>query len=111
MKKLVATLLMVPMVAHADFWTGNDLYSRQTSTDSIDKVQAFGYVMGLYDAGVRAVFCPPTERGITVGQVNDMAKNWLANVPHRRNEPAERLVFEMFKQVWPCQNRNSRGGA
>jgi hypothetical protein len=108
MKKLLAMLLCVPILAHADFWTGNDLYNRQTSTDSMERVQAFGYVIGVYDVGVNAIFCPITERGITVGQVNDMVRLWLANNPQRRNEPAERLVLEVYKQTWPCQN--NRGG-
>ena len=105
MKKLLAALLFVPALAHAEFWTGNKLYERLTSTDMTDRIQAMGYVMGVYDVTVHALFCPGNETNITVGQVQDMAKNWLANNPHRRNESAEKLVTEVFKQVWPCRNR------
>ena len=106
MKKWIAGLLMVPCMAYADFWSGNDLYNKQTSNDVLDRVQAMGYVIGVYDVGVSAIFCPRTESGITVGQLNDMIRNWLANTPHRRHEPAERLVLDAYKQVWPCPNRN-----
>lgn len=109
MRKLLAVLLFFPAMAHAEFWTGNKLYERLTSSDVTDRVQAMGYVMGVYDVAVHALFCPGPEGNITVGQVQDMAKNWLANNPHRRNESAEKLVTEAFRQVWPCRNRNSKG--
>ena len=105
MKKLLVALLMLPAMAHAEFWTGNKLYERMTSSDMTDRIQAMGYVMGVYDVAVHALFCPGNETNITVGQVRDMAMNWLANNPHRRNESAEKLVTEAFKQVWPCRNR------
>ena len=105
MKKLLATLLFLPSMVCAEFWTGNKLYERLTSSDVTDRVQAMGYVMGVYDVAVHALFCPGNETNITVGQVQDMARNWLANNPHRRNESAEKLVTEAFRQVWPCRNR------
>lgn len=105
MRKLLVALLMLPAMAHAEFWTGNKLYERLTSSDMTDRIQAMGYVMGVYDVAVHALFCPGSETNITVGQVRDMAMNWLANNPHRRNESAEKLVTEAFKQVWPCRNR------
>ena len=108
MKKLLATALMVPCLAYADFWTGNNLYSKQTG-NSAEQINAMGYVMGVYDLGVYVHFCPASESGITAGQVNDMVRNWLANNPHRRNEPAERLIRETFSQVWPCANRKRSG--
>ena len=105
MKKLLATLLFLPSMVCAEFWTGNKLYERLTSSDVTDRVQAMGYVMGVYDVAVHALFCPGNETNITVGQVQDMARNWLANNAHRRNESAEKLVTEAFRQVWPCRNR------
>jgi hypothetical protein len=106
MKKLLIALLMVPAMAHAEFWTGNKLYERLTSAETTDRIQAMGYVMGVYDVAVHALFCPPgSETNITVGQIRDMASNWLANNPHRRSESAEKLVIEAFRQVWPCRNR------
>ena len=104
MKKLLVALLMIPAMAHAEFWTGNRLYERLTSNEVIDRTQALGYVMGVYDVAVHAMFCPGNESNISAGQVRDMTLNWLANNPHRRNESAEKLVIEGFKQVWPCVN-------
>ena len=110
MRKLLVTLLFIPVTANAEFWTGNRLYERLTSTDVSERVQALGYVMGVYDVAVHVLFCPPgSETNITAGQIRDMSTNWLANNPHRRNESAEKLVTEALRQVWPCKNRNNRG--
>jgi len=106
MRKLLVALLFVPAMAQAEFWTGNRLYEKMSSTEVNDRIQALGYVMGVYDVAVHALFCPPgSENNITAGQVRDMASNWLGNNPHRRNESAEKLIVEAFKQAWPCRNR------
>ena len=42
MKKLIAALLMMPAMAHAEFWTGNNLYDRLTSSDVLERVQGLG---------------------------------------------------------------------
>lgn len=105
MKKLITILLFAPAMAHAEFWTGNRLYERLTSNEVIERSQSLGYVMGVYDVAVHVIFCPGSETNITAGQIRDMVTNWLGNNPHRRNESAEKLVTEAFRQVWPCRNR------
>lgn len=110
MRKLLIALLFVPTMAQAEFWTGNKLYERLSSTEVTDRIMGMGYVMGVYDVAVHALFCPPgSETSITAGQVRDMAFNWLGNNPHRRNESAEKLVTEAFRQAWPCRNRGGGG--
>ena len=110
MRKLLATLLFVPTMAQAEFWTGNNLYNKLEDQDTIHKVQGIGYIMGVYDVYVNVTFCPPSEVGITVGQIKDMVHAWLRANPNQRHRNAEALVNEAFKQAWPCANRSGRGG-
>ena len=110
MRKLLATLLFIPAMAQAEFWSGNNLYDKLNDQDTLNRVQAYGYVMGVYDVYVNVTFCPPTEVGITVGQVKDMIHAWLRANPNQRHRNAEVLVNEAFKQAWPCANRSGRGG-
>jgi len=105
MKKLLVALLMVPALARAEFWTGNKLYERLTSPETTERIQAMGYVMGVFDVYVNVTFCPGDQTNITVGQIRDMASAWLAANPAQRNKSAESLVNEAFKQAWPCRNR------
>lgn len=110
MRKWLLVLLMVPGMVRAEFYSGNDLYSRLIDTGSIvNQMVGLGYVVGVYDVGVHAVFCPRREDSISAGQISDMVKNWLIINAHRRHESAEKLVLEVFKQTWPCANRRSRG--
>lgn len=111
MKKLLAALLFVPAMAHAEFWSGNDLYNKLGSNEYMDKTQGIGYIMGVYDVAIHVYFCPRTEQGITVGQIRDMVFNYLYQNPSRRNELAEKLVLEVFRQTWPCANRTPGRGA
>ena len=107
MKKWLACLLFVPAMARAEFWTGNNLHDRLTSSDVSERIQALGYVMGVFDVYVNVTFCPGNQTGITAGQIRDMAAAWLAANPTQRNRNAEALVNEAFKQAWPCRNRNN----
>ena len=111
MKKLLVALLMVPAIARAEFWSGNDLYAKLGSAEVTDRIQGLGYVMGIYDAQVHVIFCPPTEQGINAGQVKDMVYQYLNVYPGQRHRQAYALVSETFRAVWPCQNKNPGRGA
>lgn len=111
MKKLLIALLMVPAMARAEFWNGNDLYSKLSSNETLERVQALGYVMGVYDAQVHIAFCPVTEQGINAGQVRDIVFQYLNVYPSQRHRQGYALIAEAFKAVWPCQNRNPGRGA
>lgn len=105
---VLIALLLAPKKANAEFLSGNDLLQRQSSSDSLDRVNAMGYVMGVFDVYVRVTFCSPSM--VTVGQVNDMIRNYLSNNPAIRHRSAESLINDALKQVWPCKNQNKGGG-
>lgn len=109
MKKYLAILLMVPCLARAEFWTGNNLYNSLTSSETADRIHAMGYVMGVFDVYINVTFCPGNQNGITAGQIRDMAIAWLSVNSATRNRTAEALLNDMFKQAWPCKQRNNRG--
>jgi hypothetical protein len=105
MRKLLTALLFVPAMAHAEFWSGNDLHNRLSSSDSVERIHAMGYIMGVYDAGVNAIFCPPNQAGISAGQIRDMTFAYLSQNPAIRQRTADTIIFDMFRQVWPCPQR------
>jgi hypothetical protein len=108
MKKLLVALLMVPAMAHAAFYTGNELLTKLNG-DSMDRLHALGYIQGAADAYSGIIFCPPGT--VTGGQLMDMIKNYLTNTPAVRHRAADVIIMEALQPVWPCKNRNSRGGA
>jgi hypothetical protein len=105
MKKLIATLLFVPCMAHAEFMTGNNLHAK-INGDFGDKMLALGFIQGVFDVYVNVTICSPSN--ITVGQVSDMVRSYLDNNPSTRHKTAESLINQALKQVWPCAN--NRGG-
>lgn len=105
MKKILASLLFVPVMAHAEFFSGNDLLSKMQG-DVYDRIQAIGYVQGVFDVYVHVSICPPNGgRDITAGQIRDMIQNYLTNSPAIRHKTAESIIHDAMKQVWPCSNR------
>jgi len=109
MKKLMAVLCFVPLVANAEFFTGNDLLRRLNGSIS-DQTQALGYIQGVFDVYVSVTICPPNNgTGVTAGQINDMIKNYLTNSPAIRHKTAESLINEALSGAWPCPQR--RGGS
>jgi hypothetical protein len=103
MKKLLIPLLLFPVAAHAQFKSGNDLLVDLNSNKSIDVTHAMGYVQGVVDAYHNIVICPPSgANGVTAGQVTDMVKNYLNNVPAERHFSASSIIAKSLGQVWPC---------
>lgn len=111
MKKLLIALLMAPAIAHAEFWTGNDLYGKLNSTDLMDRMHGLGYVMGTYDAQVHIHYCPKNETLLNAGQLRDIVFQYLSINPAQRHKPAYGLISDAFKIVWPCPNRAPSRGA
>lgn len=105
---ILIALLLAPKKADAEFLSGNDLLQRQSSSDTVERISAMGYVMGVFDVYLNVTFCAPNT--VTAGQVNDMVKNYLSNNPAIRHRTAESIINEAFKQVWPCKRSNGNGG-
>jgi hypothetical protein len=104
MKKLILTtcLTLLSLAANAQqfhFESGNKLLD-QMNGSNMDRMYALGYVAGAVDAMNNAVFCLP--RSATVGQVNDMVKNYLTNVPQDRHFSADSIIAKVFGVAFPC---------
>ena len=103
MRKLLATLLLVPAIAHAEFETGNSLLADIQSSSVGQRMHALGYIKGVADVYMHVTFCPPNGgAGITAGQINDMVRNHLEMNPATRHKTAESLINGVLKSAWPC---------
>jgi hypothetical protein len=108
MKKLLAGLLFVPVMAHAEFWSGNDLLKYMTGTP-MNQVQAYGYVMGVFDTAAGVDHCGQNAGRLTVGQINDIAKQYIESNAATRHYAADVLVRVAFSITWPCPKDNKKG--
>jgi len=106
MKKFIAGLLFVPAIAQAEFVNGNDLLNGLESTESMERVFAMGYIAGVADANHSITYCPPS--GINLGQLRDMAKQYLTANASIRNLSGDVLIGDMLNRRWPC-NKQPRG--
>ena len=104
MKKILAALLMVPCVALAEFWSGNTLLDRMNG-DTMDRVQAYGYVIGVFDTSAGVDHCGAGTSGLNVKQVNDIVKQYLEQNPSTRNYSADLLARVAFSKTWPCSKK------
>jgi hypothetical protein len=104
MKKVIAVLLMVPSVAMAEFFTGNDLYARMISNEPMDRVLALGYVMGVSDTHQDTAHCAPDS--VTNGQTRDVVKLYLQKNPAVRDFTADILVMVALVEAFPCKQQD-----
>ncbi len=105
MKKLLIILSLVTPAAHAEFFSGNDLYERLTG-DAYAKSLAMGYVVGVHDATRGVMHCSSTEA--TSGQVRDMVIRRLVERPEQRHLGADVLVTMTMRDTWPCPKKDNR---
>jgi hypothetical protein len=107
MKKILASLLLVPVMANAEFFTGNELL-RDMQSDAMDQMHALGYVLGVVDVHIRSTICPPD--GVKAGQVHDVVKKFLEENPAVRHFSADSLIQYRLEQVWPCKAKQRGKG-
>ncbi len=105
MKKLLLALALVAGSAHAEFWNGNDLLEKMTGTN-MEQIMALGYVMGVFDSQRSSTICPPTNSGITAGQMRDVVKNYLERNPQHRHHTGDLVTVVALATVWPCKKGN-----
>lgn len=110
MRRFLAVLLFIPCLARAEFETGNSLLSRMQSTSVGERMHALGYIKGVVDVYLYVTICPPGGGdNVTAGQIQDMIRNYLENMPAIRHKTAESIINDALKKVWPCPQRGGRG--
>lgn len=104
MKKLLLIGLLLSCSAHAQqssiLYTGQDLYTRMTSSPAL----ANGYIAGVADALSGVTVCIPPNT-VTLGQMVDMVKQSLERVPSERHLAADVYVSVTLSNRWPCAKR------
>ena len=106
MKKLILVLALVAVTAQAGtFWDGNKLLSKLRG-ETIEQMQALGYIMGAADAMDSVVVCAPLNA--TAGQMQDMVKNYLDNYPAVRHLAADSIISVVLGRVWPCDKKKGQ---
>jgi hypothetical protein len=107
MKRLLAAAMMVPALAHAEFYSGNQVLGF-INGNTTEHLFALGYVMGAADAAWGVYFCPP--QGVTAGQVYDMVTKGLNNSPSLRHKSADSLIAVILGAEWPCKKPQGNRG-
>ena len=100
-----AALLMLALLCgsvRAEFIDGNKLLADMNGSHGM-QMSALGYVMGVADTLQGAVVCMPPS--VTSGQVMDMVRNYLNNVPRDRHFSGDSIVAKVLKDTWPCAVR------
>lgn len=97
---LIATVACAATLAHAEFYSGNDLYYRMISPESSQRILAQGYVAGVADAAYGTLYCPAI--GVTLGQLVDMTKSLLEKNPDQRHKTADSFVMHAISTAFPC---------
>lgn len=101
---VMAVLLSVQMAHGATVLAsvrGNDLYPGCTIEDPTCRA----YVTGVADAlemvapHLTNICRPPAS---TIGQVFDVAMDWLDEHPAERHRPAAKLIGLALAEAWPC---------
>lgn len=103
---IACIVLAAATSAHAEFMTGNDLLAKLTDkTDNWSYAVGIGYISGVHDAGRSVVHCSPVT--VTMGQLGDMTRMRLEQVPAILHLSADVLILDMLKTAWPCAKKAS----
>ena len=108
MKRLlvIAMLALTPMTAHAEFYTGNEIYpgiQDWVDGDGVSAKHAFltGYVLGVADTSMDVMWCPTYS--VTVGQTTLIVHKWLQSHPESLHFTGDSLVVSALREAFPCK--------
>ena len=101
-------ILMFPVIAHAQFFSGNDLHERLNSENVVNRSIGLGFVAGIVDAHIDVSICAPES--VQLRQAVDIVKQWLTNNPDKRHLSAALLTYHALRQVWPCKKESLMPG-
>ncbi|MDO7833748.1 Rap1a/Tai family immunity protein [Sphingobium sp. HBC34] len=102
---------LAPAVAHAGFYSGDELYAVCT-TDKDDKTffeksyECVGYISGAVDAfnttreANKLKSCIPAD--VTISQLRKATVDYLGKNPKDRAKSASSQVFAATRKAWPC---------
>jgi len=94
-------------VQAAAFWDGNKLFQLLTKdmTGAEDYISGAGsgYVVGVADASVGVLFCPPVGAGgITISATKKIVYIYLQKHTGMWNLPADESVIAALAEIYPC---------
>lgn len=92
-------LLATTISANAEFIDGNLLLSRILGTE-VDQVHALGYTIGVADATINNLWCPPEQ--MKAMDVLNLTKAMLIASPSKRHLSADVFVVAALKTAYPC---------
>lgn len=103
-KALVAVMVSIPMLSHAGFKTGNDIYKDLMDTDSVvAQMYVLGFIAGVHDSFSGDSIC--TNTNVTAGQLRDIVKKYLQERPEMRDLGGAILVLIALAQAFPCAKK------
>ena len=104
MKPLILLACCVSFAAHAEYYTGNSLLALMRGNTN-EQIAALGYVTGAADALRGTTHCTPNA--VTVGQVHDMTRQAIEDMPQMRHHTADSFVSYVLNKSWPCPKRGT----
>jgi hypothetical protein len=101
---VIAAAIAVSSMAHASFFTGNDLFEKLNS--DTDAAWGMMYIAGVADAGLGTEQCAPQNS--ILRQHVDIVKQWLYANPTLRHYAASSIVTVSLQQAFPCPKKATK---
>lgn len=101
---LLALAITLPLTANAEFLSGNKLLQLLEGKER-DQEIALAYIAGSADSSMGVISCPPA--GVTLGQIRDITKRLLVEVPEERHKSADSFIWSAMRATWPCKKQNT----
>jgi len=112
---VVVALILSANIASAGVMSGNGLLcsinsekldnimteDADSTVDFGEYVLGLGYILGVFDSYQGLYYCAP--RGITRGQVRDVALKYLQTHPEMLHKRASILLLEAFTEAFPMK--------
>jgi Rap1a immunity proteins len=89
-----------------DVSIGNALYAACTNKDEHFVIACYAYIEGVtegYNETAEAVQNVAMPQGVTYGQIDDVAINYLSKHPEKRHLRSAVLIIQALHEAWPAK--------
>jgi Rap1a immunity proteins len=89
-----------------DLSIGNELYAACTNKDEHFTIACHAYIEGVtegYYETAEAWQNVSMPKGVSYGQIDDVAKNYLTNHPEKRHLRSALLIIQALHEAWPAK--------
>lgn len=98
--------LFIPILTHADYFTGNDIMDSWDNKFHESNTMIRGYFAGVQDSYNGVHFCVDSK--VKMSQAAEIVIKYMKDHPEKWHKAGKNLVLDALNKAFPCGNESNK---